>query len=209
LLNISFLSLQTRVWMQDIFLLQDASSCLSTLVLLQGISSLELLKKLLNLRTQALKNVLQPEGHDSVKVRVCTSLKLLIHTVLLLHTCFLGEWIKIVLSGIGWNNFCLVNVKWQFDFIYCDHRLMQNSCLFPYKFVSDSQCGSQNMYLKSYLACSDFLLGCTAVLACVHIYAHICTCVCVCILLTPVINNNIDGGRICVDWECRICIIKF
>jgi hypothetical protein len=77
--------------MQDIFLLQDASSCLSTLVLLQGISSLELLKKLLNLRTQALKNVLQPEGHDSVKVRVCTSLKLLIHTVLLLHACFLGE----------------------------------------------------------------------------------------------------------------------
>lgn len=77
--------------MQDIFFLQDASSCLSTLVLLEGINSLELLNTLLNLRTQALKNVLQSDGHDSVKVRVCTSLKLLIHTILLLHACFLGK----------------------------------------------------------------------------------------------------------------------
>ncbi|GFG34353.1 hypothetical protein Cfor_08794, partial [Coptotermes formosanus] len=68
---------------------EDASSCLSTLVLLQGISSLELLNKLLDLRTQALRVVLQSEGHESVKVRVCMSVKLLIHTVLLLHACFL------------------------------------------------------------------------------------------------------------------------
>jgi hypothetical protein len=60
-------------------------------VLLQGINSLELLNKLLDLRTQALRDVLQSAGHDSVKVRVCRSLKLLMHTVLLLHACFLGE----------------------------------------------------------------------------------------------------------------------
>lgn len=67
---------------------------MSTLVLLQGIGSLELLNKLLDLRTQAVQDVLQSEGHESVKVRVSASLKLLIHTVLILHACFLGEWIK-------------------------------------------------------------------------------------------------------------------
>lgn len=80
-------------------MLQDASSCLSTLVLLQGIGSLELLNKLLDLRTQALRDVLQSEGHESVKVRVCMSLKLLVHTVLILHACFLGEWVKKVLTA--------------------------------------------------------------------------------------------------------------
>jgi len=70
---------------------EDASSCLSTLVLLQGIGSLELLNKLLELRTQALRDVLRSEGHESVKVRVCTSLKLLVHTILILHACFLDD----------------------------------------------------------------------------------------------------------------------
>lgn len=68
---------------------EDASSCLSTLVLLQGINSLELLNKLLDLRKQALQDILQSAGHDSVKVRVCKSLKLLMHTLFLLHACFL------------------------------------------------------------------------------------------------------------------------
>jgi hypothetical protein len=71
---------------------------LSTLVLLQGFNSLELLNKLLDLRKQALQDVLLSAGHDSVKVRVCKSLKLLVHTVFLLHACFLGELIKEVLN---------------------------------------------------------------------------------------------------------------
>ncbi|XP_069696321.1 conserved oligomeric Golgi complex subunit 1 isoform X2 [Periplaneta americana] len=70
---------------------EEASSCLSTLVLLEGIGSLELLKKLLQLRTQALENVLQSDSHDSVKARVCTSLKLLVHTITLLYSCFLDD----------------------------------------------------------------------------------------------------------------------
>ncbi|PSN54283.1 hypothetical protein C0J52_06981 [Blattella germanica] len=71
---------------------EDASSCLSTLVLLEGIGSLELLNKLLRLRTQSLQNVLQSDSHESVRTRVCTSLKLLVHTITLLHACFLGDY---------------------------------------------------------------------------------------------------------------------
>nr|CAD7402535.1 unnamed protein product [Timema cristinae] len=70
---------------------QKASSCLSTLVLLEGLTSVELLSKFLELRTQALQQVLPSDQHVSVKVCISTSLRLLVQTIMLLHACFYEE----------------------------------------------------------------------------------------------------------------------
>nr|CAD7457115.1 unnamed protein product [Timema tahoe] len=70
---------------------QEASSCLSTLVLLEGLTSVELLSKFLELRTQALQQVLPSDQHVSVKVCISTSLRLLVQTIMLLHACFYEE----------------------------------------------------------------------------------------------------------------------
>ncbi|XP_066999265.2 conserved oligomeric Golgi complex subunit 1 isoform X2 [Anabrus simplex] len=68
---------------------EEAANCLCSLVLLEGLSSSNLLDKFLALRSQALQLTLESDEHTSVKARVSTSLQLLVLTICLLYSCFL------------------------------------------------------------------------------------------------------------------------
>ncbi|XP_063222226.1 conserved oligomeric Golgi complex subunit 1 isoform X2 [Bacillus rossius redtenbacheri] len=67
---------------------EEAASCMSAVVLLEGLGSLELLDRFLELRGDSLEKVLQFDREASVKASLASALELLVHTILLLHACF-------------------------------------------------------------------------------------------------------------------------
>ncbi|KAK7792119.1 hypothetical protein R5R35_009650 [Gryllus longicercus] len=83
---------------------EEASNCLCSIVLLEGLTPLELLNKLLSLRTQALKSTLLSDQHVSVKTRICNSLRLLVHTISMLYACFVDGCPEATLpEGMVWK----------------------------------------------------------------------------------------------------------
>ncbi|GLH04216.1 Conserved oligomeric Golgi complex subunit 1 [Gryllus bimaculatus] len=82
----------------------EASNCLCSIVLLEGLTPLELLNKILSLRTQALKSTLLSDQHVSVKTRICNSLRLLVHTISMLYACFVDGCPEATLpEGMVWK----------------------------------------------------------------------------------------------------------
>ncbi|XP_046432315.1 conserved oligomeric Golgi complex subunit 1 isoform X1 [Neodiprion fabricii] len=67
---------------------ESAANCLASLVLLDGMASTELLKKLITLRSQAVEAVIKDESHLSVRNRISLSVKMLTHVIDLLYSCF-------------------------------------------------------------------------------------------------------------------------
>ncbi|GAB1869175.1 Conserved oligomeric Golgi complex subunit 1 [Camponotus japonicus] len=67
----------------------NAANCLASLVFLNESSFVDLLEKLISMRSRAIESIIKEESHDSVKNKLKLCMKILIQTVHLIYSCFI------------------------------------------------------------------------------------------------------------------------
>lgn len=72
-------------------ILQNAANCLVSFVFLNESSFVDLVEKLILMRSFAIESIIRNESHDSVKNKLKACMKILIRTVHLIYSCFISE----------------------------------------------------------------------------------------------------------------------
>lgn len=74
------------------YMSQNAANCLASIVFLNESPLMNLLEKLISMRSRAIESVIKEETHNSVKNKLKLCIKILIQTIYLIYSCFISEY---------------------------------------------------------------------------------------------------------------------